>query len=75
MNGAPHGIEAWLHDARNAVNSALMCASVAERLLAQERWAEAQRFCGDARDACERLRLLMEEYPMREHAGDSPARD
>ena len=57
-------IDAWLHEARNAVNGALLCSSVALRLLDQGRSPEAQRFCADARDACERLRLLLEECPV-----------
>jgi hypothetical protein len=64
MTTDPERVDAWLHEARNAVNSALMCSSVAERLLDQGRSAEAQRFCTDAREACERLRLLMEECPV-----------
>ena len=64
MTSAPESVDAWLHEARNAVNGALMCSSVAERLLDQGRSTEAQRFCADAREACERLRLLMEECPV-----------
>lgn len=64
---SPASVDDWLHDTRNAVNSALMCSAVAERMLDQGRWSEAQRFCTDAREACERLRLLMEECPLAHH--------
>ena len=51
----------WLHDLRNAVNTALMSTSVVERLIKQGDTVRALIFLADARDACERSRVLLAE--------------
>jgi hypothetical protein len=49
----------WWHDLRNAVNSALLSASVAERLHQRGEFEQAGVFLRDVRSACERASELL----------------
>lgn len=55
--------EVWLHELRNAVNSALVSTSVVKSLLEDGDAAGAMSFVVDAQAACERCRLLVLEGP------------
>jgi len=55
------------HALRNAVNSALLSATVARRLLAQGQATDAAEFLADACQACERAQHLL--------GGAAPAAD
>ena len=55
--------EAWLHDLRNAVNTALMSVSVARRLMDAGDNTRAHPFVVEAEDACDRCRVLLKSTP------------
>lgn len=59
----PMNDEVWLHELRNAVNSALVSTSVVKSLLEDGDAAGAMSFVVDAQEACERCRLLVLETP------------
>lgn len=60
------------HALRNAVNSALLSATVARRLLEQGQASDAAEFLADACQACERAqRLLGGAAPPAGDCGDS----
>ncbi|HST45187.1 MAG TPA: hypothetical protein VLK29_08180 [Luteimonas sp.] len=51
--------EAWLHDLRNAINTALMSTNVARRLMEGGDVDRALGFLQDAEAACDRCRVLV----------------
>lgn len=51
--------ETWLHDLRNAINTALMSTNVARRLLESGDTERALGFLVDAEAACDRCRVLV----------------
>ena len=55
--------DVWLHELRNAINSALISTSVARSLLEAGDTARAMSFVLDAQAACESCRMLVLEEP------------
>jgi len=60
VNDDDRGVQ-WLHDLRNAVNTALISTSVVRGLLDQGDAARALPFVIDAQDACKRCRVLLSD--------------
>lgn len=58
-------IDVWLHDMRNAINTAGMSAAVARRLVEDGDTTRALEFLRDVEQACERCRALSAAYPGR----------
>lgn len=59
--------EAWLHDLRNAVNTAGMSIAVARRLIEAGELERGLSFLAEVETACDRCRLLINQH------GDRPA--
>ena len=61
MDAGPR--ETWLHDLRNAINTALISTNVARRLMEGGETARALAFIADAEAACDRCRVLVMSEP------------
>ena len=59
----PHdeaGQVAWLHELRNAINTASVSTHVVRRLLESGQLESAMKFLADTEAACERCRVLVD---------------
>lgn len=63
MNQPTRTPEQWLHDLRNAVNSAVMAASVVKELVKRDERERALGFIEDLEVACDRCRILAKDVP------------
>jgi len=63
----------WMHDLRNAVNTALTASSVVRLLLQKGDVARALQFSKEVEEACERCRTLIVEKQKSEDDGPGPA--
>jgi len=65
--------DVWLHELRNAINSALISTSVARSLLESGDTARAMSFVLDAQAACESCRMLVLEEPLDDTGPTAPS--
>jgi len=65
--------ELWMHDLRNAVNTALTASSVVRLLLQKGDVARALKFSKEVEEACERCRALIVEKQDLEDGDQGPA--
>jgi hypothetical protein len=65
--------ELWMHDLRNAVNTALTASSVVRLLLQKGDVTRALQFSKEVEEACERCRALIVEKQEDEGGSQGPA--
>ena len=62
MTSPAHTAASWLHDLRNAVNTAGMSIAVARRLIEAGETERGLAFLAEVETACDRCRLLINQH-------------
>ena len=59
-NGYP---DQWMHELRNAINSATLAAFAADKLMSAGDMPQAHVFLQQIQEACDQCRLLVHQWP------------